>query len=322
MEREPKAQARRKTNALRDGSRGMVFDIKRFAVHDGPGIRTTVFLKGCSLRCVWCHNPEAISRDVEIFFHPERCIACLNCVEVCPSGAQQVTTEGERVFDRDHCDLTGLCVQPCYSGALETAGSILSVDDVVAQVREDAAFYEASGGGVTLSGGEPMLQSEFATSILRRCKAEGFHTALDTCGQVPWRSFEQALPFVDLVLYDIKQISPELHRRYTGASNGLLIENLKGLAERGAAVEIRMVIIPTINDAREHVEGAAELLAPLGNVVGIRLLSYHRLAGSKYVKLGKENTMPEEEPPTRERMLQVAQWLGQHGLEVIYPQAG
>ena len=301
---------------------GLTFDIKRFAVHDGPGVRTTVFLKGCPLRCVWCHNPEAISRKPEVFFHPERCISCLTCVEGCPNGAQQVTSTGLRVYAREHCRLSGICVENCYSGALELAGRAASAEEVMAQLREDASFYETSGGGVTLSGGEPLLQSEFATEILRRCKAEGYHTAVDTCGQVQWRVFEQVLPYVDLVLYDLKHISPEQHQRYTGANNHLVVENLRRLSGYGASVEVRMVIIPTINDSREFIEGAARLLASLENITAVRILPYHRLAGSKYTKLGKENTMPDVDSPSNEAMLRIASWIRRFGLEVIYPQAG
>jgi pyruvate formate lyase activating enzyme len=318
----PGEKSRLATASGADNLEGLTFDIKRFAVHDGPGVRTTVFLKGCPLRCVWCHNPEAISRKPEVFFHPERCIACLNCVEGCPNGAQQVTPAGQRVYVRELCQISGRCVEDCYSGALELAGRPASVDDVMVQLREDAAFYENSGGGITLSGGEPLLQNEFSTQILRRCKAEGFHTALDTCGQVQWRVFELALPYVDLVLYDLKHISPEQHQRYTGANNRLVVENLRRLSDYGASIEVRMVIIPTINDSREFIEGAARMLASLENITAVRILPYHRLAGSKYTKLGKDNTMPDVEPPGDEAMLQIASWIRQFGLEVVYPQAG
>ncbi len=318
---EPGARPRLAATSGVDDLEGLTFDIKRFAVHDGPGVRTTVFLKGCPLRCVWCHNPEAISRKPEVFFHPERCISCLTCVEGCPNGAQRVTSAGLRVYARELCRLLGRCVENCYSGALELAGRPASVESVMAQLREDASFYENSGGGVTLSGGEPLLQSEFATEILRRCKAEGFHTALDTCGQVQWRVFEQVLPYVDLVLYDLKHISPEQHQRYTGANNRLVVENLRRLSGCGASVEVRMVIIPTINDSREFIEGAARLLASLENITAVRILPYHRLAGSKYTKLGKENTMPDVDSPSNEAMLRIASWIRRFGLEVIYPQA-
>ncbi|MBI3972761.1 MAG: glycyl-radical enzyme activating protein [Chloroflexi bacterium] len=298
---------------------GWIFDVKRFAVHDGPGVRTVLFFKGCPLRCAWCHNPESISRNVQIMFHPQRCIACLACVEACPHGAQQVTPDGERWLDRSRCELDRRCVEVCYAGALEVVGRRVSVDDVLAQVREDASFYATSGGGVTLSGGEPLLQPEFATAVLRQCKAEEFHTALDTCGQVRWKAFEQALPFVDLVLYDVKHMSAERHKHLTGASSRLILDNLRKLGDHGVPIEIRMVIVPTINDGREFIEAAGEFLGSLHTIEAVRLLPYHRLAGSKYLGLGQANTMPEVETPSLAHMQQIAGRLSAHGLKVIAP---
>ncbi len=295
--------------------------MKRFAVHDGPGIRTTVFFKGCSLRCVWCHNPEAISPGPEVFFYPDRCIKCGSCVEACPNGAQTLLPSGSRTYERTLCTVAGECVKVCHSDALVMAGRQVSVEDVMARVREDAPFYGASGGGVTLSGGEPLLQNEFAAAVLSRCKSEGFHTAVDTCGQVPWRFFEKALSNVDLVLYDVKQISSEIHKKYTGVANELIIENLRRVCDWGVEVEIRMPIIPTINDSREHIEGAARLLASLDNISAVRLLAYHSLAGSKYHSLGMENGLPVVDSPDAERMGQIAGWMSGYGLSVVAPDA-
>lgn len=303
-------------------SEGWIFDIKRFAIHDGPGIRTTIFLKGCSLQCVWCHNPEGISPKLELMLHPEKCIACGACLKVCPNGAHQVTVTGERTYDRNLCQLCGRCVESCYTGALMMAGKRVSVDDVMAVVREDITFYESSGGGITLSGGEPLLQDKFTTAILQQCKAEGFHTAIDTCGHIGWRVMQKALPFVDLVLYDIKHISPLQHQRYTGATNRLILANLHRLCDFGVPIEIRMVIIPTINDSRELIESTAQLLGSLHNITAVRLLAYHRLAGSKYDSLGKENNMPEVASPSQRRMRQIATWISCFGLNVIVPPAG
>lgn len=305
--------------AQAEQARGWIFDIKRFAVHDGPGIRTAVFFKGCPLRCAWCHNPESIGRKVEVMYHPQRCVTCLACVEACPHGAQQVNAGGKRVYDRTRCDLALKCVDACYSGALEVVGKHVTVEYVMEQVREDASFYETSGGGVTLSGGEPLLQHEFATALLRQCKAEGFHTALDTSGQARWRIFEQVLPYVDLVLYDVKHMSAEHHKRFTGASNRLILENLQRLSDLGVPTEIRMVIVPTLNTAQEFIEAAGTFLASLQNVNGVRLLPYHRLAGSKYVGIGKLNTMPEVETPTEDQIREIAGWLNAYGLKTIFP---
>lgn len=300
--------------------KGWVFDIKRFAVHDGPGIRTTVFLKGCSLRCVWCHNPEAINPRPEVFFYPDRCIKCGSCVEACPNGAQALSPTGIRTFERTLCTVAGECVEVCHSDALVMAGREVSVEDVMTPVREDAAFYDTSGGGVTLSGGEPLMQNEFATAVLSRCKAEGFHTAIDSCGQVPWRFFEKALPDVDLVLYDVKQISSEIHKEYTGVANELIIDNLRRVCEWGVDVEIRMPIIPSINDSKEQIEGAAKLLGSLDNILAVRLLAYHSMAGSKYHSLGMANSLPKVDSPNAERMGQIAGWMSGYGLSVIAPE--
>jgi pyruvate formate lyase activating enzyme len=301
------------------GVRGIIFDTKRYAVHDGPGLRTTVFLKGCSLRCSWCHNPEAIQQQPEIFFHQDRCIACGDCVEECPTSAQQLVPETGRIFDRDICQGTGTCVDVCYSGALSLAGREVTAAEVLDKVRLDSGFYAESGGGVTLSGGEPLMQAEFATEILKLCKSEGLHTALDTCGQVQWRVYENALPFTDLVLYDVKHMSSDIHKQYTGVGNERIINNLVKISRYGVPIEIRMVMLPTINDSREFVSSAAELLSSLDNITGVRLLPYHRLAGSKYLQLGKADTMPDIKEPTDADLQQPAQWLRDAGLEVILP---
>jgi len=299
---------------------GWVFDVKRFAVHDGPGVRTTVFLKGCSLRCVWCHNPESINPHPELLFHPTRCIACGACLEVCPHGAHRMTTKGARTYDRNLCVLCGRCAASCYAEALVMAGQRLSVEDVMTVVRQDATFYTVSGGGVTLSGGEPLFQGAFATALLRQCNAEGFHTALDTCGHVRWAIMERALPYVDLVLYDLKHISPPRHQQYTGVSNRLILENLRRLSRSSVPIEIRMPIIPTINDSRETIDAAARFLASLSHIIAVRLLAYHRLAGSKYHSLGRENTLPDVTPPSGRQMQRIAGWIRQHGLPVIVPE--
>lgn len=324
MERKPTAETeiRQKTLSRLSSCEGLIFDIKRFAIHDGPGIRTTIFLKGCSLQCVWCHNPEGISPKLEIMLYPGRCIACGACLKACPNGNQRVTATGERTYNRKLCKLCGRCVESCYTGALSRAGKIVSVEDVMAVVREDTTFYRSSGGGITLSGGEPLLQDKFTTAILQQCQTEGFHTAIDTCGHIDWRIMRKVLPFVDLVLYDIKHISPLEHQRYTGATSHLILANLHRLCDFGVPVEIRMVIIPTINDSRELIESTAQLFGSLDNITAVRLLAYHRLAGSKYDSLGKENNMPEVAPPSQRRMQQIAEWISCFGLNVIVPPIG
>jgi len=299
--------------------KGRVFDVKRFAVHDGPGIRTVVFLKGCPLRCIWCHNPEGESPEPELVCHPQRCIGCGACVQACPHAAHELGEAGEHVYHRDRCVQCGTCVRVCYANALELLGRQVTVDEVMSEVRKDATFYEQSGGGVTLSGGEPLLQHEFARALLKQCRREGFHTALDTCGHASWAALRAVLPHLDLVLYDLKHTDDSLHRLYTGAPTDRILRNLHRLAERKVPVEVRIPILPTINDSPAVAEAFAALLAPLGNITSVRLLAYHRLAGSKYARLGRANTLPEVPATARDQLARVAEPIARLGLRVVIP---
>ena len=296
--------------------KGFIFDIKRFAVHDGPGIRTTVFLKGCPLSCWWCHNPESINPKPELVLFEDRCIGCGGCFEVCPQKAHEILPDGTRVYHRERCISCGRCVEVCYAEALVMVGREVTVEEVMAELRKDAPFYESSGGGITLSGGEPMFQPRFALAILERCKSEGFHTALDTSGYAPWKAYERALPYVDLVLYDLKHIDPAAHRKYTGASNKLILENLVRIGESGVPIEIRMPIIPGVNDGREDIEGAAEFLKGVKNITQVTLLPYHRFGEAKYERLGREYKLKGLQPPARERVEEIAEWIRSHGFKV------
>jgi pyruvate formate lyase activating enzyme len=296
---------------------GYITDIKRFAVHDGPGVRTTVFLKGCSLNCIWCHNPETISLKPELMLYFERCIGCGACFEACPHGAHEATDEG-RVFHRELCTACGLCADACYSGAIKMAGKLTTVDAVLDLIRQDIPFYRTSGGGVTLSGGEPLMQPDFARAILQGCKDDDIHTALDTCGNAHWNVIKSVLPYVDLVLYDLKHISPSKHRTYTGTSNELILKNLRRLADYGVTIEVRMLVIPTINDSRLYIERAAKFLASLNGVIAVRLLAYHSMAGSKYSRLDKPNTLPEVALPDDEQLRCIAGWMEPYGLVVSW----
>ena len=293
-------------------TKGLVFDIKRFAVHDGPGVRTVVFLKGCGLSCEWCHNPESLRPRPELALYPQRCIACGACAEACPRGVHTFAPEGKHQLRRELCDHCGRCVEACYAEALVMIGRELTVGQVADIVLEDRAFYDESGGGVTLSGGEPFVQPAFTLALLTVCKANGIHTAVDTSGHVPWPVIEAALPAIDLVLYDLKVVDSGAHRAHTGADNARLLANLRALDAQRVPIEVRMPIVPGVNDTPAAIEAAGELLATLPSVVALRLLGYHRLAGSKYESIGLPNRMPAVESPSREHLEALAAAILRH----------
>jgi len=299
---------------------GRIFDIQRFSIHDGPGIRTTVFLKGCPLACFWCHNPEGIRRDSELSFLPEKCIGCGWCFRACPNAAHSMVS-GKHVLDRDACVVCGRCAEACYSGALEVIGRSVTVEEVLAVVLRDRPFYETSGGGMTLSGGEPLMQGDFTAALLAAAKREGLHCAVETCGHAPWEPFDRILGDVDLFLYDIKETDPALHREYTGADNGLILENLRKLHETGATILLRLPITPGLNDREDHFRGVAELVASLPGRLGVEVMPYHRLGLSKLRRLGRpevaEKRLLEVETPDDETVAGWVARLRELGLTVV-----
>lgn len=264
---------------------GIIFDIQDFCTGDGPGIRTTVFFKGCNLSCAWCHNPESQSARKQMLFYRDKCVQCGRCERSCPNG-----------FAR--CDFCGKCAFVCPNDARKISGREYTIDEVMDCIRKDAAYYKNSGGGVTCSGGECMLQIDFLQAVLAACKAEGIHTAVDTAGHVPFDYFERILPYTDLFLYDVKCLDSAKHKRYTGVENELILDNLKRLLAIGKPIWVRIPVIPTFNDTEEEMNEIKRFLDECGTPERVELLPYHTLGEGKYVALGMEGVcfdVPDEE---------------------------
>ncbi|HVO34910.1 MAG TPA: glycyl-radical enzyme activating protein [Gemmatimonadales bacterium] len=294
---------------------GIVFDIRRYSIHDGPGIRTTVFLKGCALSCLWCHNPESQSSGPDLILRESRCIRCGACVEACPNGAITWTEDGP-VTDRAKCRGSGRCAALCFAEARSLAGRTMSVEEVMEIVERDRPFFEESGGGLTLSGGEPLLQPYFSAALLRAAKARGIHTALDTCGHASWRSLDRLRKDVDLFLYDVKMMDDERHRLFTGAPNRRILENLRALAKHGHRIVLRVPVVPGINDDDDNLDAVRRFAAGLPSLEGLDLLPYHRVGVDKYARVGRSYPLPDTLPPPRERLVAVAETLAAAGLPV------
>jgi pyruvate formate lyase activating enzyme len=270
---------------------GWIFNIQRFSVHDGPGIRTTVFLKGCPLRCLWCDNPESQQLEAQMVFWSERCIHCDACLSICPESALEVDAKGNRRWLLEQCTLCGRCTEVCYAGALEQIGRRATVGEVLAEVEADRRFYEQSGGGVTLSGGEPLGQPSFSRGLLQAIHERGIHTAIETSGYGAWSVWLELLPHLDLILYDLKELDPERHQMMTGVSNRLILDNLRQLADTGKKVIVRRPVIPGYNDSPESIHALARFVSSLQTIEEIDLLPYHRFGRAKYDRLGKEYVM-------------------------------
>ncbi len=276
---------------------GRIFDIKRFAIHDGPGIRTTVFLKGCSLSCAWCHNPESHSPAPEVLYWEDRCTGCGTCVAACPQGVIRLVG-GRPLTDRAGCTGCGTCVAACPWGARQLVGEMMTVEEVMQRLEKDRLFYDESGGGITLSGGEPLDQPAFCRALLSRCREVEIHTALDTCGQASEETLLSVAALADLILYDLKLMDPERHRSYTGASNERILSNLRRLDRLNKRVWLRIPLIPGINDDAKTLREMAGFVAELRSVERVQVLPYHRAGLKKYERLERPAPTARLAPPS------------------------
>ncbi len=289
-----------------------ILNIQKYSIHDGEGIRTTIFFKGCPLNCLWCHNPESQSYKMELLFNEDKCLACGSCACVCAHKANQLR-KGSIIFKREMCQACGNCVAHCLQSAREVAGKELSLEDLMAEIDKDKQFYETSHGGVTLSGGEVMAQPlAFLLALLKKCHRLGYRVNIDTCGYAPFEKFQGILPYVDTFLYDIKLMDSEKHKELTGVDNFLILENLKKLIGGGAKVELRLPLIEGINTDHQNIEQVAAFISQFP-VKKIHLLPYHSLGEGKYKQLGMAYTLEGGKTPSKERLEAIQKLLESHG---------
>ena len=296
--------------------KAVVVDIQHFSTHDGPGIRTTVFLKGCSLRCQWCSNPEAISPRPQLGFNAQLCIGkadCGLCLPACPRQAVGVEDDGKIRVERQRCDDCLLCVAACPSRALYSFGRDMTVSEVLAEVEQDSVFYGESGGGLTLSGGECLLQPDFAVALLKEARGRGLNTAIETAGNVPWQSMERVLGHVDMVLHDYKLSDAEAHRHWTGAGNRQILDNFRRAYQTFPEVRFiaRIPLVPGVNDDEAHIDAVLEHIAAYPNVVDLELLPYHGFGKNKYGFLGREYACADLPPPAAAKLARLRERIRQ-----------
>lgn len=285
--------------------KGIVFDIQRCSIHDGPGIRTTVFLKGCPLSCKWCHNPESWSFNPELMFNQHKCISCLDCIDSCPVQAHTVV-DNQHFFNRDLCIACGNCVKSCFNDALEIKGKKMQVAQVLEEVKKDLEYYQSSGGGLTLSGGEALVQFEFTYALLTEAKKLGIHNCIETSGFLQQKYLKEILSVTDLFLFDYKATDDELHQELTGVSNKMILENLDYLYQQGANIILRCPLIPGVNDSEKHLRGIALVAEKYPSLKGIEIMAYHNLGVEKNIRLGREANYQEKDNTDQE---QKERWL-------------
>lgn len=293
---------------------GLIFDIKRFAVHDGPGIRTTVFLKGCPLSCWWCHNPEGLSNTQEIIYYDYKCMDCDKCIDICQQNALK-KIKNKPVRDHKICTSCGSCAEVCPTTSQQIIGRKISAEKTVKEIEKDRIFFESSTGGVTFSGGEPLMQHAFLKETLKLCKNRGFHTALDTSGYCPTVVFKEFIEFTDLFLYDLKTIDDQQHKKYTGVSNKNIIKNFNILQKKEKDVIIRFTIVNGITNTKENLRDVIDFVSSLEKIKGIDLLPFHNVC-EKYDRLGKKYKLKDIKPPTNNDMIKIKKQFEKKSLNV------
>lgn len=293
--------------------KGFIYNIQRFSLHDGPGIRTTIFFKGCPLQCWWCQNPESISRSYNLSKHPERCLGCGSCLAICREKALAIDRDGP-VIDRHRCNLCLECATTCPAKALEAIGEEITLEALIEEALRDRFIFDDSGGGITLSGGEPLLQLDFLSALLEAFKKEGIATAVDTCGYASWPALSLAASLADLVLYDLKLVDSAKSRLYTGVPSIPIIENLEKLAAVKDRILVRFPVIPTITDERENLEAIAATLKRCG-LKELELIPYHRYGRSKYDRLDLHYRPGEITPPAPEQLKEIVMFFENRGIK-------
>ena len=292
-----------------------IFDIKRYAINDGPGIRIVIFLKGCNLNCAWCHNPESISREAERMYAPAKCIKCGTCVMACPEKAITLTSEGI-ITDDELCKMCGKCAEVCPTKAIEISGHPMSVAEIMNEIEKERVFFDQSGGGVTFSGGEPLLQSKFLIELLDECSKRRIHTAVDTAGLSNTEIILDVARRTDLFLYDLKMMDSERHKKWVGVPNEKILENLKAVAATGVKIIIRIPLIGGVNDDAENMEATARFVAELsGEKKPVNLLPYHKIAQTKYQKLGRPEDFLLLEEPTKKAQQEAIAIFEKYGIQ-------
>ena len=301
----------------KDNLKGIIFNIQGYSIHDGPGIRTNVFLKGCFLRCLWCQNPESQALKPELFYSSEKCTGCGRCVGACPEKAINIV-ETKSTTDHRKCRGCGQCALVCPDEARSLMGQSMTAREVFQKVKGDEKFYKRSGGGVTLTGGEPLFQPDFSKHLLSLCRQAGIPTAIETCGYSDWEILHDLLRYVDLVLYDIKHMDSKKHREFTGVPNEVILDNVRKIHhELGIPLWVRIPVIPGYNDSSQNIEATAKfVVSQLDKSVRVHLLAYHRLGETKYERLGKAEKSVSISPPTNEYMQELQKVMTAYGLDV------